>query len=99
MRVRVSGRAFCVAQLSSSVCKAIAAVDGTVAAGLERDLAGSAALGADRIIHGALGTGGNALTGSTAGSAALGLIFEAALRVEFLLAGGENELLAAILAN
>ena len=99
MRVRFLGRAFCVAQLSSSVCKAIAAVDGTVTAGLERDLAGSAALGANRIIHGALGTGSNAFAGSAAGSAALGLVLEATLCVELLLTSGENELLAAILAN
>ena len=86
-------------KLSSSVCKAIAAVDGTVAGGLEGNLALLAALGANCIIHGALGTGSLALTGSTAGSAALGLVLEAALCVELLLTGGENEFVAAIFAN
>ena len=86
-------------QLSSSVSKAIAAVDGAITAGLEGNLALLAALGANCIIHGALGTGSLALTGSTAGSAALGLVLEAALCVELLLTGGENEFVAAIFAN
>jgi len=86
-------------QLSSSVCEAIAAVDGAVAAGLERNLAFLAALGAGCIIHGALGAGSLTLAGSTAGLAALGLILEAALCVEFLFTSGEDELLTAILAN
>ena len=84
---------------ASSVCKAGAAVDGAVTAGLEGNLALSAALGADCVIHGALGAGGLTLTSHTAGLAALGLILEAALCVEFLLTGGENELLAAVFAN
>ena len=90
---------FFACKLSSSVCKAVAAVDGTVAAGLERNLAFLAALGADCIVHHALGTSSDTLAGCTAGSAALGLIFEATLCVEFLLTCGEDELLAAILAN
>ena len=90
---------FFACKLSSSVCKAVAAVDGAVAAGLEGNLALLAALGANCIIHGALGTGSLALTGSTAGSAALRLVLEAALSVELLLTGGENELVAAIFAN
>ena len=84
---------------TASVCKAIAAVDGTVAAGLERNLAFLAALGADCIVHHALGTSSDTLAGCTAGSAALRLVLEAALCVELLLTGGEDELLAAILAN
>ena len=84
--------------LSSSCCKAIAAVDGTVAGGLERNLAFGAALGADSVIHGALSTNGT-LAGSAAGLAALGLVFEATLCVEFLLTCGEDELLTAVFAN
>ena len=83
----------------SSVCEAIAAVDGAITAGLEGNLALLAALGANCIIHGALGTSSNALTGCTAGSAALGLVLEAALCIELLLTCGEDEFLAAILAN
>ena len=93
-----SGVFFCL-QLSSSICKAVAAVDGTVAAGLERNLAVLATLRAHCIVHGALGTSGNTLTGSAAGLAALGLVLEAALCVELLLTGGEDEFLSAILAN
>ena len=84
---------------TASVCKAIAAVDGTVAAGLEGDLAVLAALGANCIVHDALGTSSDTLAGCTAGSAALRLVLEAALCVELLLTGGENELLAAVFAN
>ena len=96
---RLTAGAFFSWQLSSSVCEAIAAVDGTVAAGLEGDLAVLAALGANCIVHDALGTSSDTLAGCTAGSAALGLVLEAALCVELLLTGGEDELLAAILAN
>ena len=84
--------------LTSSCCKAIAAEDGAVAGGLEGNLTFRTALGADSIIHHTLGAG-STLAGSTAGLAALGLILEAALCVEFLLTGGENELLAAVFAN
>ena len=90
---------FFACKLSSSVCKAIAAVDGTVAAGLEGDLAVLAALGANCIVHNALGTSSDTLAGCTAGTAALGLVLEAALCVELLLTCGENELVAAIFAN
>ena len=84
--------------LSSSCRKAIAAVDGTVAGGLEGNLAFRTALGANGIIHHALRTS-SALAGSAAGLAALGLILKAALCVEFLLTCGENEFLASVFAN
>ena len=45
------------------------------------------------------GAAGGVLAGVTAGLAALGLILEAALSIELLLTGGENELLAAFFAN
>jgi len=89
---------FCGVLSTASVCKAIAAVDGTVAGGLEGNLAFRTALGADSIVHHTLGAG-STLAGSAAGLAALRLVFKAALCVEFLLTGGENELLAAVFAN
>ena len=85
-------------QLTSSCCKAVAAVDGTVAGGLEGNLTFRSALRANSIIHGALGTS-SALASSAAGLAALGLVFEATLCVELLLTGGEHKLLAAVFAN
>ena len=77
--------------------EALAAVDRTVGLGLERNLGLAAASCADC---------GEVLTGATsgvlasvaAGLAALGLVLEAALRVELLLTGGPNELFAAIFA-
>ena len=84
---------------AASVCKALAAVDRTVTAGLEGNLALCTALGANGIIHDALGTGRHSLAGSTTGSAALGLVLKSALCIEFLLAGREHEFLATIFAN
>ena len=81
--------------------KTIAAVDGAVTAGLKGNLAGLAALGANSVKHltaVAAAASGAALAGITARFAALGLIGEAFLGVELLLAGGENEFLAAIFA-
>ena len=74
-----------------------AAVDGTVIAGLERDLGGCAAICADCVKHLTLTVAGG-LAVVSAFLAANGLILEALLRVELLLACGENEFLAAILA-
>lgn len=45
------------------------------------------------------GTTGSVLARVTAGLAALGLVLEAALSVELLLTGGENELVAALFAH
>ena len=78
--------------------EALAAVDRTVGLGLERNLGLAAASCADC---------GEVLTGATsgvlasvaAGLAALGLVLEAALRVELLLTGSEHELFAALFAN
>ena len=77
--------------------EALAAVDRTVLARLEGNLAGLAAAGADSVEHLALTTG-RILAGIAAGLAALGLVLETTAGVELLLAGGPNELLAAILA-
>ena len=84
--------------LSAHLGEALAAVDRTVGLGLERNLGLAAASCADC---------GEVLTGATrgdlarvaAGLAALGLVLEAALSVELLLTGGENELIAALFAN
>ena len=90
-------------ELLTVLVEAIAAVYGTIAMGLERNLGGAAAAIADHFIHGAIGrTVGIAAvgtTGSAAGGAAAGLILEALLGVELLLACGEDELSAAVFAN
>jgi len=78
--------------------EALAAVHGTVRLRLEGHAGFAAAGGADsgEILP---GTAGRVLAGVTAGLAPLGLVLEAALGIELLLAGGEHELLAALLAN
>ncbi len=83
---------------ASHAGEAVAAIDGTVGLGLEGNLCLTAAAGADggEVLSGATGC---VLTGIAAGFAALRLILEAALCVELLLSGGENELRAAFLAN
>ena len=82
--------------------EAVRAVDRTVLTGLEGNLASLAASCADSIEHltlTAVAACAAVLAGVTAGLAALGLVLEAAGSVEFLLAGGPNELLAAVFAN
>ena len=78
--------------------KSLAAIDRAVLTGTEGDLRLFAAAGADSGEHLAVGTLAG-LAGIPAGLAALGLVGEAALRVELLLAGGEDELLAALFAH
>jgi hypothetical protein len=79
--------------------KAIAAVDRTVGLGLKRHTGFAAAGSAGSREEGALAAvAGVVLASIAALLAALGLILEAALRVEFLLTGGENELFAALFA-
>ena len=79
------------------VLEASAAVDGAVVPRLERDLGGCAAVCANCIVHFALGAPG-VLPVGTARFAAYGLILEALLRVELLLAGCEHEFRSTILA-
>ncbi len=80
--------------------EALTAVHGPVSAGLEGNLRGLSAAVADHFVHLAgaiaavLGTAGGA-----AGRAAAGLILETLLREEFLLAGRENEFVAAVAAG
>ena len=84
--------------LSAHLSEALAAVDRTIGLGLEGNLCLAAA---------AMASSGEELTGATgvvlasitASLAALGLVLEAALCVEFLLTGGENEFVAALFAN
>ena len=85
----------------ASIAETIAAIDRAVVAGLEGDFAGLAAFGTDGVIHLTLAaaTAGVLLAGVTAGLAALGLILEPTLSVEFLFAGGENEFLTAVFAD
>jgi hypothetical protein len=91
--------AFCASD--QLLAEAVAAVDRTVGAGLERNLAGLAAACAGCIVHltVAAATGRALLASRTAGLAALGFIGETLLGVEFLLAGGEGEAGSAIFAD
>ena len=75
-----------------------AAENGTVGLGLEGNLCLAAATGASSGEE-LTGTASIVLTGIPAGLAALGLVLEATLCVEFLLTCGENELVAALFAN
>ena len=77
--------------------EASAAIDGPVVLGNERNLGGSAALCAYRVIH-FLFAVALALASVPACLAAYGLILEALLSIELLFACGENEFGAAILA-
>ena len=81
--------------------EALTAVDGTISTGLERNLGLAAAAVADHGVHLAGGTAIAVLgtTGSAAGRAAARLILEALLSEELLLAGRENEFVAAVTAG
>ena len=83
--------------LFTHLSEAVAAVNGTVGLGLEGHLGFAAATGAGSGEE-LTGATGSVLAGITACLAALGLVLEAALCVELLLAGGENELVAALFA-
>ena len=84
--------------VSTHLSEALAAENGTVGLGLEGHLSLAATTGAGS---------GEELTGATsvvlasvtASLAALGLVLEAALCVEFLLTSGEGEFLATLFAN
>jgi hypothetical protein len=84
--------------LLSHTGKTFAAVHGTVGLGLERNLslASTSRANSRKILAGAAGS---SLAGITAGFAALGLILEASLCIELLLAGSKHELLAAFLTH
>jgi hypothetical protein len=78
--------------------EALAAEYGTVGLGLEGNLCLAAATGAGSSEE-LTGTTSSVLASVTAGLAALGLVLEATLSVEFLLTGSENEFVAALFAN
>ena len=85
-------------RLTLHTSKAVAAVYRTIGLGLKRNLCLAAAISAGSGEE-LSGTTGCILTSVAAGFAALGLILEAALCVELLLAGSENEFVAALFAN
>ena len=80
-----------------SLSEALAAVNGSVITGLEGNLSLAAAACAYSCEHFTLSSA--VLLSVTASLAALGLVLEAALRIELLLTGGEHELLAALFAH
>ena len=84
--------------VGAHLSEALAAEHGTVGLGLEGNLSLAAATGAGSGEE-LTGSAGSVLASVTASLAALGLVLEAALSVEFLLTGGENELVAALFAN
>jgi len=83
---------------SAHLSEALAAVNGAIGLGLERNPSLAAAVGAhsSEVLT---GTTGGVLASVTAGLAALGLVLETTLCVELLLTGGEYELLAALFAH
>ena len=89
---------YSVLAVSTHLSEALAAENGTVGLGLEGNLclAAATAAGSGEELT---GTTGIVLACVTASLAALGLVLEAALCVEFLLTGGENEFVAALFAN
>ena len=84
--------------VGTHLSEALAAEYGTIGLGLEGHLCLTAATsaGSSEELTGATGV---VLASVTAGLAALGLVLEATLCVEFLFTGGENEFLAALFAN
>ena len=85
-------------RLLAHLCEALAAIYGTVRLGLEGNLCLATACCAGSSEELA-GTTSCILACVTANLATLGLILEAALCIELLLTGSENELLAALFAN
>ena len=78
--------------------KALAAVNGPVIAGLERNLCGLSTIRANCVKHFTL-PATLIFAGSTASFAAYGFILESFFRVELLLARGKDELRATIFAH
>ena len=84
--------------LGTHLSEALAAENGTVGLGLEGHLGLTAATGASSSEE-LTGATGAVLASVTASLAALGLVLEATLCVEFLLTSSENEFVAALFAN
>ena len=83
---------------ASHAGEALAAVHRAIFAGFERNLRFLAAVRADSGVHLALRFRGT-FASVTAGLATLRLVYKAFLSVELLLAGSENEFVAALFAN
>lgn len=102
-KVRPKGRTknFIIFNLSSVVCKAIAAVYRAIFPRLKRNFARLAARGTNRIEHFAFAGGfaSGILTGIPAGLAALRLICKAFLSIKLLLIRSENKFGSAVFAN
>ena len=84
--------------VGTHLSEALAAENGAVRLGLERNLCLATATGAGSGEE-LTGAAGCVLASITASLAALGLVLEAALCVECLLTGGENEFVAALFAH
>jgi hypothetical protein len=84
--------------LRSLFAKAFAAIDRAVVAGLERNLAGFSALGADGFKHFSLSSTRVGFTGVTAGLATLRFIGESFFGIELLFVGRKDEFCSAFLA-
>ena len=97
-RRAVSGALFFRPLQDLPLTETFAAVDGAIVAGLERNLAGLTAGGANSVVHLTAGAAG-LLASVAACLAAQGLIGETLLRVKFLFTGGEDELLTAVFAD
>ena len=86
--------------LKRLLSEAIAAVNGTIAAWFKRNLAGTSAICADSVKHHSLfASTGILFARGAAILAALRFVCEALFGKEFLLAGGEGEVLSAIFAD
>ena len=87
--------------LKRLLSEAIAAVNGTIAAWFKRNLAGTSAICADSVKHHSLfaSAGRILLARGAAILAALRFVGEPFFCKEFLLAGGEGEVLSAIFAD
>ncbi len=81
----------------TSCCEALAAIYRLSIRGIERNLTVLAALSANSVEHFSRASC-TVLSCVTASLASLGLVVESLLCVEFLLTGGEHEIIAAILA-
>lgn len=92
------GRSSCkLLSCAVSLGKALAAINGAITRGLKGNSCFLAALGADSGEH-LTGSTVGVLAGVTASLASLGLVDEASLSIEFLLASREDELIAALFA-
>jgi hypothetical protein len=83
--------------LLTHLSEAVAAINRTIGLRLKRNLSLAAASSAS-CSEELTGAAGSVLAGVTAGLAALGLVLETTLSVEFLLTGGKSKLVAALFA-